>query len=129
MTFRETLEKHLAAIRNRDLAALAETLPQDELVLIMADGRLVRSVSEFLELHRGWFDMKTWTLTATPVSVLQSADLGVAVLHLDYRDDPPGGKPVRETSYLTLVFQRQGERWLMVQDQNTPVRGGAGQGA
>ena len=129
MTFRETLEKHLSAIRNRDLLALAETLPEEELVLIMADGRLVRGVREFLELHRGWFDMKTWSLTPTPVSVRESADLGVAVLHLDYRDDPPGGPPIHETSYLTLIFQRQGDRWVMVQDQNTPIKGGPGAGA
>jgi len=25
-------------------------------------------------------------------------------------------------SYLTLVFERQGDQWLLVQNQNTPIR-------
>jgi hypothetical protein len=38
-------------------------------------------------------------------------------MHLDYRED---GK--RAESYLTLVFEHRGGEWLMVQDQNTPIR-------
>src|SRR5437763_279259 len=38
MTFRETLDKHPKAIQDRDSAALAETLPADELTLITSDG-------------------------------------------------------------------------------------------
>ena len=45
------------------------------------------------------------------------ASLGVAVLHLDYRED---GK--QSLSYLTLVFENRGGGWLMVQDQNTPIK-------
>ena len=26
------------------------------------------------------------------------------------------------SSYLTLVFERQGDQWLLVQSQNTPIR-------
>jgi ketosteroid isomerase-like protein len=126
MNFRETLEEHLRAIQQRDLPALRATLPDDELVLIMADGRLVRSVAEFLELHRGWFEATTWTLGVEPVSVREGPDLGVAVLHLDYHDTPADGRPIHETSYLTLVFARQGDRWVMVQDQNTPIKRPAG---
>jgi uncharacterized protein (TIGR02246 family) len=122
MTFRDTLQKHLDAIRRRDLPALAETLPPDELVLITAEGRLVRSAREFVARHADWFRSPTWAMDVEPVSVRESADLGVAVLHLDYRDMAADGTPVRQTSYLTLVFAREGERWLMVQDQNTPTR-------
>jgi|SRR5581483_2146091 len=122
MTFRETLDKHLRAIRERDLQALAETLPDNELILIMSDGKLVRSTREFLDAHRGWFAMPAWTLDARPIEVYEAADLGVAVLHLDYREDPPGKPPVRQESVLTLIFRRDGARWVMVQDQNTPVR-------
>ncbi len=122
MTFRETLDKHLRAIQQRDLPALIETLPERELLLIMSNGRLVREVREFVEAHRGWFESKTWKLGVEPVSIYESADIGVALLHLDYRDDTPHGKAIHETSYLTLIFARQGHKWVMVQDQNTPIR-------
>jgi len=122
MTFRETLDKHLRAIQERDLQALRETLPENELVLITSDGQLVRSVTEFLSMHQSWFAHPTWSLGVTPVHIQESPQLAVAVLRLDYRDTRPDGSPLHETSYLTLVFAQQGERWVMVQDQNTPIR-------
>lgn len=118
MTFRQTLERHLRAIRERDLQGLADTVADKELVLIMSDGRLQRSTEAFLEAHRGWFAMSNWTLDAELVEAFESADLGVATLRLDYREPPS----TRQESYLTLVFQRRGEKWLMILDQNTPIR-------
>lgn len=123
MTFREGLEAHLSAIRRRDADALAATLPADgRIVLVMADGKLVRSAAEFMALHRDWFAGQTWTLDAEPVATFESADLGVAVLKLDYRDAKPSGEPLQEESILTLVFRREGGKWVMVQDQNTPIK-------
>jgi ketosteroid isomerase-like protein len=116
MNFRETLGRHLLAIETRDLDTLAATLA-DSLILIMADGKLKRTKGDFVEAHRGWFEMKNWTLTAKPVEIYESSSLGVAVLHLDYRED---GK--RSESYLTLVFEQRDGEWLMVQDQNTPIK-------
>ena len=122
MTFQQTLDKHLRAIQERNLAALAETLPPDELVLIMADGRLVREAAEFLELHRGWFESKTWSLQTELVSRLETSELAVVVLRLAYRDTPSGSQPIRQDSLLTLVFQRRPQGWVMVHDQNTPIQ-------
>lgn len=122
MTFRETLDRHLQAVRNRDLAELIETIAADELTLITSDGRLVRTASEFVAMHRGWFAETSWTLDAELVSLVESPEIGVAVLRLGYRDDPPGRPPLREQSYLSLVFALREGRWLMVQDQNTPIR-------
>ncbi|MFN2645029.1 MAG: DUF4440 domain-containing protein [Burkholderiales bacterium] len=116
MSFRETLGRHLLAIESRDLEALAATIA-DPLVLIMADGTLKRTKAEFVEAHRGWFAMKNWTLSAKPLEIYENGGLGVAVLHLDYREDAK-----RSESYLTLVFEKRGGEWLMVQDQNTTIR-------
>ena len=118
MNFRATLARHLQAIRTRNLEELAATVAQEGLVLIMADGKLVRSTQEFLEAHRAWFASGDWTLGAEEVEVFESRDLAVAVLRLDYREPPA----VRSESLLTLVFQRRGGNWLMVQDQNTPIQ-------
>ncbi len=122
MTFRETLDRHLLAISERDLAGLIETLPRDELTLVTFDGRLVRTASEFIEMHRGWFAETTWTLDAEIVSLIETPEIGVVVLRLDYRDNPPGRPALRQSSYLSLIFARQDGRWVMVQDQNTPIQ-------
>jgi len=115
MNFRETLGRHLLAIETRDLETLAATVG-DPLILITADGGLKRSKAEFVEAHRGWFAMRNWTLAAKPVEIYENGGLGVAVMHLDYREDAK-----RSESYLTLVFEHRDGEWLMVQDQNTPV--------
>lgn len=123
MTFRRALDAHLDAIARRDPEALMATLPPPDvpIVLIGPDGTLTRSVARFEQMHRDWFASETWTLGTEVVEIFESPDLGVAVLRLDYRDDPAGGPPIRQASYLTLVFARRAGRWMMVQDQNTRI--------
>jgi uncharacterized protein (TIGR02246 family) len=106
LSFREALQRHLDAIQNRDLDALAGTLGEDALV----------------EAHRAWFERPHWSLHATPVEVQESAGIGYAVLHLLYCEDAPGKPARRQQSHLTLVFEKQDGRWLMVLDQNIPIR-------
>ena len=91
--FREALGKHLLAIEERDLDA-----------------------------HRGWFAMKNWRLEVKPVHLYDTPQLGVALFQLEYRETPPGKPPTRQESLLTLVFENRGGKWLMVLDQNTPVK-------
>jgi uncharacterized protein (TIGR02246 family) len=121
-SFREALGRHLLAIEERDLDALADTVDDEEILLVMSDGKLVRSKKEFLEAHRGWFAMKNWRLEVKPVQIIDGPALGVALLQLDYRETPPGKPPTRQESLLTLVFQLRNGKWVMVLDQNTPVR-------
>jgi uncharacterized protein (TIGR02246 family) len=120
-SFREALGRHLLAIEERDIEALADTVAPDGVLLVMSDGKLVRDTAEFLDAHRGWFAMKHWRLEVKPVQIYESADLGVALLHLEYRDAPPGKPATRQESMLTLVFRNRNGKWLMYQDQNTPV--------
>lgn len=122
MNFRETLDRHLRAIRQRDLEALIDTVARDELTLITSDGRLVREPNEFSAMHREWFTGTTWTLDAKIESLAESPGMGLALLRLDYRDDAPGRPPVRESSWLSLVFALRDGRWVMIHDQNTPIK-------
>ena len=119
--FREALGRHLLAIEERDLDALADTIADDPINLVMADGKLARSKAEFLDAHRGWFAMKHWRLEVKPVQLYDGPQLGVALFQLDYRENRPGQAPSRQESLLTLVFQNRGGKWQMVLDQNTPV--------
>jgi uncharacterized protein (TIGR02246 family) len=116
--FREAVGRHLLAIETRDLDSLADTVAPDGVVLVTAEGRLVKEAGEFLAMHRDWFAVQGWTLEAKPVRFFENDGLGVAVLRLDYREPPA----TRSESYLTLVFERRDGRWLMVQDQNTPIK-------
>ena len=117
LSFRETLARHLQAIQERDLDALAGTVADGALILISAEGKLARSSREFLEAHRVWFAVSGWQLFVTPVEITEGADLGVAVLHLLYCENE-----IRQQSHLTLVFARRAGKWRMVLDQNTPLK-------
>ena len=122
MTFREALDKHLRAIRERDLRSLVETLPDETLTLIMSDGRLVRTVREFVDMHRDWFGQATWSLETNVVALGETEEMGYATIHLIYRDEPPGGGRTQQTSHLTLIFALREGKWAMVLDQNTPIK-------
>ena len=116
MNFRETLGRHLLAMETRDLDSLVETVG-DNPVLITADGKLKRTKGDFVEAHRAWFATQGWTLTAKPVEIYEGSGLGIAVLRVGYREGGESGE-----SYLTLIFERQGDQWRMVQEQNTAIR-------
>ena len=116
MNFRETLGRHLLAIETRDLDTLTASVG-DTPILIRADGSLKRTKGDYIEAHRAWFATKDWTLTAKPVEIYENATLGVAVLHLGYRE---GGRS-RE-SFRTLVFEQRDGAWRLVQDQDTATR-------
>jgi uncharacterized protein (TIGR02246 family) len=120
--FREALGKHLLAIEERDLDALAATIADDEVLFVQSDGKLGRTKKEFLDAHRGWFAMKNWRLEVKPVHIYDTPQLGVALFQLEYRETPPGKAPTRQESMMTLVFQPRGGKWVMVLDQNTPMR-------
>ena len=117
-SFREALGRHLLAIEKRDLQTFADTVSERNLLVVTSDGRVMRSKDELVEAHRAWFAKPDWTLHARQVELVETADVGFGLFHLDYREPPS----LRQESYLTLVFQRRGGKWLMVLDQSTPVR-------
>jgi uncharacterized protein (TIGR02246 family) len=121
-SFREALARHLLAIEEKDLEAFAETIAPDGVVAVMTDGRITRSTEEFLDAHRGWFAMKHWRLEVKPVQLIESSDVGVATLQLEYREATPGKPPVRQENVMTLVFRNRNGKWAMVQNQNTPLK-------
>lgn len=120
MDFRSALDAHLAAIRSRDLPAFLATVAQDEaLSLIMPNGALVRGFSGVTDLHQSWFADPDWSLDAELVRTLETAEMALALLLVDYRDRDAEGRPYERRYYLSLVFAKRDERWLLVHDQNT----------
>jgi hypothetical protein len=61
-------------------------------------------------------------LFATPLEIHETADAGVAVLHLLYCEDAPGRATLREQSHLTLVFEKREDRWIRICERQAPIR-------
>ena len=121
MTFQETLNKHLQAVQTRDLPGYDRNAAGRAADLVMSDGDSCKRWTSSWPA-RDWFASHTWSIELAVISTVAGSDLGLAVLRLDYRDLPSNGAPIHEASYLTLAFQRQGDRWVMVHDQNTPIK-------
>jgi uncharacterized protein (TIGR02246 family) len=117
VSLEEDLDRHLTAIRARDLDALADTVHADDVVLVTSAGAIHLGRQEFLDAHRDWFASTTWTLETDLIHLREGTDLATVLLSLRYRDGD-----IDESSVLSLVFRNDAGRWLMVQDQNTPVR-------
>ncbi len=114
-----TLDKHIAAIMDRDFDSYAQTISKGEtLPLIFPDGTLLESRAEVADFIKTWFAMPGWRTTMEPVSQIIGKDLAVVLLKTSYRDTPDG--PDRY-AYLTLTFQLQDGEWRLVQDQNTRI--------
>ena len=120
--FREAVGRHLLAIDERDIEKLEGTLAPESVLLIMSDGRLTRTTREFVEGYRAWFAMKNWRLEVKPVQIFEGQDLGVALMVYELREMPPGGVPTRQVSLVSLVFRNLNGKWLMIQNQNTPLQ-------
>lgn len=119
MTFKETLELHLEAVRNRDIDTLITTLPKEgeETILILPNGSMDRSRDSFVEGHIEWFSDKSWRQDIEILNIIESKEMGLATVKYDYVVD----EKVLSTALLTLVFKLVDNNWVLVHDQNTPI--------
>jgi uncharacterized protein (TIGR02246 family) len=120
--FREAVGRHLLAIEDRNLDALAATLSPDGVILLMSDGRLTRTTKEFLDGYRAWFALKNWRLEVKPVQIMEGKDLGAALMVYELREMPPGGTPTRQVSLVSMLFRERDGKWLMIMNQSTPLQ-------
>lgn len=115
--FSESLEAHLAAIANRDLAAFEETLTSsDDLYVIFPDGEPLTTTSAVIDFHKKWFADSQWIFEPTVIKTIEGHDMSTALVKYRYRDTAKG---VPRESWLVLVFRLEGTKWLLVHDQNT----------
>ena len=121
MTFDDVLDKHLNAIQTKNFEAFLDTVPhQGELTLLLANGRLMTTAEEFVALNREWFADPDWSLQITLIRKFTGADLGFALVEVNYHDIDRSGNPIDKPYYLNLIFRRHADgRWLLTHDQNT----------
>jgi ketosteroid isomerase-like protein len=111
---------HINAIKARDLAALERTLTSgDDLILILPNGELKRTRAEYLDFHRQWFAMTTWSMEFHELWRQVTLTIGQILFRTRYTDVNDDGSPYETRNHLLLTFQRQGVQWKLLTDQNT----------
>lgn len=118
MDFPAAVNQHLAAIGERDLDSYLVTVHPD-VTLIMPDGRLLTGRDEVAAVHRDWFGDPDWSWELDLRQTVTAGDTGVAIFGVDYHDLDGEGRPYELSYLLSLVFVRDGDRWLLLHDQNT----------
>lgn len=120
MTFIETLNTHLKAVKERDLETLVSTMPPEggETVLILPHGSINKSRDHFVSGHKEWFADQSWNQEFEIVNTIETAEMGVATVRYTYIEE--GQSPWN--ALLGLVFQKMNNRWVLVHDQNTVIK-------
>jgi uncharacterized protein (TIGR02246 family) len=118
MPFPDAVNRHLAAIGARDLDGYLDTVHPD-VTLIMPNGTLLAGRDEVAAFHRDWFGDPDWSWELDLRHTVTAGGTGVAIFAADYHDLDGEGRPYESSYLLTLVFVRDGDRWLLLHDQNT----------
>jgi ketosteroid isomerase-like protein len=109
-TIEDIAERIYAAIRDKD-AARVEPFLADDFVYRTQDGREVAR-AEFLEgIAALPIELVSVTGAHHRLSVFGDVAVLTGVQHAEYRQEPAQGI---STSAFTDVFQRRGDRWLLV---------------
>lgn len=122
MSFEQALERHLRAVRDHDLDTFLATIANDgSLTMILPNGNLLDNYDEIVELHQEWFADSEWQMTTELITKTETAEMGTALLLVNYEDVDADGQPVQFQYFLNLIFAQRNGKWLLIHDQNTII--------
>jgi ketosteroid isomerase-like protein len=121
-SFDEVLARHLAAIEQRDLPTLLDTVSdRPDFSVIFPNGSRIVGKAAFEAMHTEWFADPNWRIEFSQISRWESDGLAGALVMHELRDLPEPGTGNPRQTYLVLIFERVDGRWLLIHDQNTRV--------
>ncbi|HET9028689.1 MAG TPA: nuclear transport factor 2 family protein [Candidatus Aquilonibacter sp.] len=113
--FAAALDEHLNAIARRDIEGFARTLHRD-VRLIGPTGSVIHGYDEAVAAHRGWFIEGGWVFEPSILWTEEREGAAWALTSIRYST----GKELTRF-LLFLLFVRDGDRWKLIYDQNTPL--------
>lgn len=121
-TFIATLEKHLGAVSNKDLATLKSTLsPENKMHLILPGAEIIHSADSFLVFHETWFQDTTWTFETKVLSTEVGRDYGLAVTEIMYREPERNGEPYFNRMIVTYGLEKLVDQWYIIMDHASSI--------
>ncbi len=117
--FEKILDTHLKAIKERDLDTFLSTVDTENVLLILANGKIVNTGEEFIEFHKDWFSDLDWSIDYRVFSKTVKSTFANVVLDINYNDVDENNNKIQFSYYLTLIFEKNNDTWLLIHDQNT----------
>ena len=122
MTFQQALQRHLTAVQEHDLETFLDTIASDgSLAMILPNGNYLDEYQAIVELHQEWFADSEWRMSVELVNQRETPAMASALCLVTYEDVDEEGEPVQFEYFLNLIFAKQGNKWLLVHDQNTII--------
>ncbi len=120
-SFEAQLDRHVAAVMDRDMDRLLETITGGEhLLLILPSGRMTAGRSDYVALHEMLFADPAWRMTFQRLAVTQTDQYAHALFRVTFDADGTGPAPAH-SSWLSLGFRLENGEWRLVHDQNTRI--------
>lgn len=117
-----TMTKHLDAVSNKDLETLQSTMhPEGKMQLILAGQEIIDGVDGFMEYHREWFELPNWTFETRILNSEISANLGMAVTEVIYREPERDGKPYFNRLIVSYDLEKLEGHWYVIKDHASSV--------
>lgn len=120
MTFQQTVEVYLEAVKKRDLQQVLAAIAFDEDIdIIVFSGAHFKGQAFAVNLHAAWFADPDWKLEARIMRIVETPEMAYAFILADYSDEKLGDTPYTGQHYVTLVFRKRNGRWYLTHDQTT----------
>ncbi len=120
MEFKDALNIHLEAIKNRDIDGFKKTIvPDDRLTVILPNGSLIKGYDNIIKFHENWFKDMDWSINFSVINKLIGSDLSSALIEVKYNDVNEEKEAYHLEFYLNLIFSKENSNWLLIYDQNT----------
>lgn len=120
--FMATMEKHLAAIGNKNLDSLATTMsPEGDMQLILGGIETIVSVDSFLKFHEDWFAEPNWSFNTKILNVEVGDRVGMAIVEAMYREPERDGQPYFNRMTVSYVLRKIKGKWYVIKDHATSV--------
>lgn len=116
-----TIISHFKAIQARDIMALLKTVSEQNITLILPNGKHSKSLDEYRSTNEEWFKDKDWKLNYEILEKKISGNIGIVLSKIFYHDKNQKGEDYSFQYFLTLIFEKIKDDWKLVFDQNTII--------
>lgn len=117
-----TLQKHLDAVTNKDLATLKSTMsPEGKMQLILPGTEILNSVDSFMDYHREWFQDPYWTFETKILNTEIGEKIGIAITEIIYREPDRNGLPYFNRMVVSYGLEKIDGKWYIIKDHASSI--------
>jgi ketosteroid isomerase-like protein len=120
MEFKQMIQEFMEALQQRTIERVLSLITIDEDVnLILYNGARFHGRRQMLQLQAAWFSDPEWSLDFTILRTVETLEMAYAFILVNYADPNLSAQPYAKQHYLSLVFTRKDDTWVLIHDQAT----------